>query len=114
MDRDIADRLRVFTRGEFSIEIIRLALLRKQIDIYDPPENPAKITDSRAQGYIARHGTSSWELDALEPRILVQLIDDAVADVLDRDGWERAEQRQAAGIDQLESFAEQVRDDSRL
>ncbi len=111
MDRDLLDRLRLFTRGEFTIEVVRLALLMEQIEKYDPPENPAKITDSRAAGYIARHGDSSWELDALEPRVLVGLVDDAVGEVLDQDAWDEAEERQDEGRRQLRAFAAQVRGD---
>lgn len=111
MDRDLLDRLRMFTRGEFSIEVVRLALLMEQIEKYDPPENPAKITDSRAAGYIARHGDSSWELDALEPRVLVALVDDAVGEVLDQDAWNEAEKRQGEGRRQLRALASQVRGD---
>lgn len=108
MDRDLVDRLDLFTRG-VPLEVTRLALLRTQIDQYNPPENPAKLTDSRAKGYIALHGTSSWELDALEPKILVGLVDAAVTEVLDQDVWEAAEKEQQRGRDQLMDFAAQVR-----
>jgi hypothetical protein len=109
MDRDLGDRLRLFTRDEVRIEVVRLALVMDQIEQYRPPENPAKITDSRAEAYIARHGASSWELDALEPKIMVSLVDAAVEEVIDRDRWDEAEERQAAGRKQLRAFAAQVR-----
>ena len=34
------------------------------------PPNPAKLTDSRCEGYMAEHGDESWELDALEAKFI--------------------------------------------
>lgn len=71
MTRDIQERIEEFLWGHGSntdmFHVHRIALNRDQVDLYNPPPNPAKITDSRAERYIAEHGTSSWELDALEP-----------------------------------------------
>jgi hypothetical protein len=49
MSRDIADRLELFTHN--AVEFQRLALNMDQVREYDPPPNPAKITDSRANAY---------------------------------------------------------------
>jgi len=75
MTRDIQERLALF--GAHS-EVRRIALNRDQIDLYNPPPNPAKLTDSRAKGYIMEHGKSSWELDALDPDTLATLITDEI------------------------------------
>lgn len=88
MTRDITDRLSEFS-GE-DVEVKRLALNMPQVEQYNPPPNPAKITDSRAEGYIEEFGTESWELDALEPAVIAQLIRDAVFDVRDVDQWDAA------------------------
>jgi len=85
MTRDITDRLAEFCGQE--IELRRLALNMPQIEQYQPPPNPAKITDSRAAGYIEEFGAESWELDALEPAVIAQLIRDAVYAVRDADKW---------------------------
>lgn len=60
--------------GHEPIEVRRIALNRDQIDRYQPPPNPAKLTDSRVGGYLAEHGNQSWELDALDPTVLGELI----------------------------------------
>ena len=60
----------------------RIALNRDQIDLYNPPPNPAKITDTRSTAYIREHGDESWELDALEPKVLHDLITDAVTEYM--------------------------------
>ena len=52
-----------------------------QIEEFNPPPNPAKITDSRATAYIAEFGYNSWELDALEPSVMVDLIEESLSSV---------------------------------
>lgn len=90
MTRDNEDRLRLYSHGA-DIEVRRIALNRDQVNHYNPPENPAKVTDSRAAAYIAEHGHSSWELDALEPSVLEQLIEDTLADYIDEEIWEETQ-----------------------
>ena len=72
MTRDIGARLDMFARGE--IEVRRLALNMDQVDQYNPPPNPAKTTDARFANYEAEFGESSWELDALDPDTIQELI----------------------------------------
>ena len=67
-----------------------LGLTRDQVDLYDPPANPAKTTDPRYAAYRAEHGTESWELDALSPEVLDQLARDEVEAELDAALWKRA------------------------
>lgn len=87
MTRDIIDRLDLFGA---SVTIKRLALNWDQVEEYNPPPNPAKLTDSRANGYIDRFGMESWELDALTPTVLSDLIQSAVLEVRNESAWERA------------------------
>lgn len=93
MTRDNEKRVRLFS-GIDDVEVMRIALNRDQIDQYNPPPNPAKVTDSRAASYIATHGRTSWELDALEPSVVVGLITDAVKPLIDPEPWSEAEQRE--------------------
>lgn len=71
MTRDIQERLEMFGADVF---VKRVALTMNQIQTYNPPPNPAKITDSRASKYIDQFGDESWELDALEPKVITDLI----------------------------------------
>lgn len=71
MSRDIQERLDMFGADVY---VKRVALTMEQIDFYNPPPNPAKITDSRCERYIAQYGNESWELDALEPKVITNLI----------------------------------------
>ncbi len=81
MVRDVRDRLTEF--GVRHLEVRKLGLTMDQIRTFNPPPNPAKITDSRAAGYIAKFGTQSWELDALPPNELNQLVDNAIKSLID-------------------------------
>lgn len=82
MTRDIVERLKLFMGG---VELERLALNMDQVEQYHPPPNPAKTTDSRYQTYIAEFGEESWELDALEPAVLADLIRGALDELIDQD-----------------------------
>jgi hypothetical protein len=76
-------------------EVDRIALTMAQIRQYDPPPNPAKLSDARAADYIINYGSSSWELDALEPTALAALITNAVLRYRDDELWEEAAAEEA-------------------
>jgi hypothetical protein len=93
MTRDIEDRLEMFTE-QYGVEVNRLALNWDQIEMYNPPPNFAKITDSRAVAYIAEYGEDSWELDAMEPQVLAGLVREAVDGIRDDSTWAEDEERE--------------------
>lgn len=88
MTRDIQDRMLTFGA---SVNVKRIALNMDQVEAYDPPPSPAKITDSRAADYIGRFGHDSWELDALEPATLESLIENEITSRLDMSLWDARE-----------------------
>ena len=83
MSRDILRRVELFGDLDGKIDFQRIALNMDQIDEFQPPPNPAKETDTRARGYIQKYGLVSWELDALEPKILTKLIENKINQYLD-------------------------------
>jgi hypothetical protein len=95
MSRDVEERLDLFVKTSMdrcdeigpnepsAVLMKRVALNMNQVRELNPPENPAKLTDSRAKPYIARFGESSWELDAIEPRQLAQIVTTAVQEIMD-------------------------------
>lgn len=95
MSRDIKDRMTVFgcdveiDDGDGNMGFRRLALNMNQIEHYNPPPNPAKVTDSRFDDYQRRFGDESWELDALEPRLIVSLIRSTVEELRDPAKWQK-------------------------
>lgn len=111
MTRDNRDRVRLF--GGASVEVRRIALNMDQVDQYSPPPNPAKVTDSRAADYIDRFGHTSWELDALEPRVLDSLIDGEIRSLLDVQLWNetlREEADRRVVLERLHSNWDDVRE----
>ena len=106
MTRDIAARQELFGG---SLDIRRIALNMDQVEKYAPPPNPAKLTDSRCGAYIDEYGPESWELDALEPRVLKALITEHV------EGLRNAEiyQKQLKLEDRFKSVLKKVEDNWR-
>lgn len=114
MTRDNEERLRMFieAHAEGSFRFERLALNMDQVEEYAPPPNPAKITDSRFESYEAAFGTTSWELDALEPRVIKTLVEKHVGDVINADAWDEAKDKEDEEIGWLHDLAEQKRDET--
>lgn len=109
MTRDLEDRVHLFMgeRRRF-VKLVRIALNMDQVDEQKPPENPAKITDSRFASYQAEYGDSSWELDALKPDYLAQLVEDKIREAItDEDAWEAREAAIEAEKEKLREVAEQ-------
>lgn len=90
------------------LTVKRIALNRDQIDLYRPPPNPAKMSDSRADSYVAEHGRQSWELDALSPAVLDELIRLEVTEILDANRYARLEAVERAGKARLRKAADDL------
>ena len=90
MTRDVDDRLSMFSWMHTGLEVERLALNWDQVQQWQPPENPAKETDARFPAYAQKFGESSWELDAIEPAALADLVRTAVLERRDKDLWDLA------------------------
>ncbi len=104
MSRDIVERLKVF--GVSEVEFHRLALNYEQIEKYNPPPNPTKLSDSRARGYIQEYGYSCWELDALEPQIISRLIEQNVKKYRDETMYNLVRRREEREMRQLRTMAD--------
>lgn len=89
MTRDNEARLTMFAEND--VEVRRIALNYDQVQKYNPPPNPTKMEDSRARGYVAEYGRDSWELDALEPRVIIGLIKHEIHSLRDEDAWAEME-----------------------
>jgi hypothetical protein len=86
MTRDLQERLSLYTGSH--VELHRLALNMRQIEEEQPPENPAKTTDARYTAYEREYGTSSWELDALSPAYLSDLVQNSINEYVDTEALE--------------------------
>jgi hypothetical protein len=108
MTRDVRERLNLFAGFEMDeegIEVERLALNYDQVEALNPPPNPAKETDARFAGYVEEFGETCWELDAIEPNALAEIVETAVFRYRDLDLWSAAVAREQAMRDELETLA---------
>jgi hypothetical protein len=105
MVRDVRDRLEMFGA---EVEVEKIALTMAQVKKYRPPPNPAKVSDPRAEAYIREHGASSWEVDALPPNVLRELITDAFDGILDREMMQEVIDREELGKEKLRKAAKRI------
>ena len=85
MVRDIEDRL---TEFECMVDVIKIGLTIEQVRKLNPPPNPAKENDPRAKDYIKKYGSTSWEVDALEPKYLIKLVEKNIIKRMDLEKYE--------------------------
>jgi hypothetical protein len=64
-----------------------IALNLDQIREHDLPSIQAKPKDPRYAQYKKQHGTNCWELDALDPRQLRDILKREVESLIDWDAW---------------------------
>jgi hypothetical protein len=89
MTRDNRERLELF--AGVPVMVVRLALNMDQVEELNLPPDPAKSTDSRFDAYELEYGTkSSWEIDALEPTYIRDLIASNVRRIRDEGLWDEA------------------------
>jgi hypothetical protein len=105
---DIAHSFARSMRDDFGVEEIvpiKVALTPQQVAAMNlPPMMKAKEKSSRAKRFKARHGDDVFELEAVEPARLQQILRDAIDAVLDVDAFNaeiEAEKRDAAHLDGL-------------
>jgi hypothetical protein len=99
IDRDFTTRTNCWTA------VRRVALTAAQVTEHALPPQPGKGTDSRARGFVARHGRLvQVELDALPPDVLRNLYGDAIAEF-----WNASTYQAALDHEQTDRRALQAR-----
>lgn len=110
MSRDLEERINLYSEGTFLVNFRRLALNMDQIEAFNPPPNPAKVTDSRFQGYSEIYGDESWELDALSPSVTNNLLSEKIQEHIDTAFWDAKEDQIQEVKKKLEIVAENFKD----
>jgi len=106
MVRDVGERLKLM--GVKDLEVRKLALTMAQVEQYKPPPNPTKKSDSRAAKYMRKFGTSSWEVDALPPEVLQDLIEKAIRGLVDVDKMDVIKDRETRDKEKLRRAANRM------
>lgn len=89
MTRDLQSRLRSYGAD---VEVKRIGLTYEQVQQYKLSPNPTKNADPRSKEYVEQYGNECWELDALPPDVLQQLVEDNIQEYIDQDKWDEREQ----------------------
>jgi len=110
MTEDIGNRLAYY---EATVTVNRIALNMDQVELYKLPPNvlkkdkeKKKYSDSRAMAYIKKYGKKSWEVDALRPEVLTELITTAIKNRLDQKKYDKALKKMEAERKQIQALQE--------
>jgi hypothetical protein len=101
MVRDIQER---FTMFETPVHVAKLALTADQVEEHKPPPNPTKLSDPRATEFLKKHGNSSWEVDALPPNILTEMIEGVLDSLIDKKKMDKIIKKEEKDIKWLKSI----------
>jgi hypothetical protein len=101
--RAIADKLALYGSPA---EVRRIALTWDQAQELAQSPNKVKWSDTRAAVYAAQYGKDCWELDALEPQVIVDLITNEVLDEIDQDAWDAEVEREGVERDLILAAAQ--------
>ena len=91
-ENDIPNRLERYGNGGHEVDFRVIALTMEQIIEHDLPSIPAKPKDPRHDVYVKAHGSKCWELDALDPRTLRDILKRKVEALIDWDSWNEAKE----------------------
>jgi hypothetical protein len=97
---------KAYIKDSFNVEAI--ALTTEQIKTYNPPPNPAKVTDPRAKDYIKKFGRVSWEVDALNPKTLNQILTNSIENNIDLDLFYSIIDKEKKDKQQLRELSEKL------
>jgi hypothetical protein len=101
MVRDIRQRFEDFG---IEVTVIPVALTSEQIKKYNPPPNPAKFSDPRAKDYIEKFGSTSWEVDALKPEILHEIVIKNIVSLIDVDKFNKMIKKEELDKKEIDKF----------
>lgn len=122
MVRDVRERLELMFRNgneqgtdiedwldDDGFQVIQIGLNMKQIKKYKLPPNPAKLTDSRSDKYIEQFGAMSWEVDALEPQVLAQIVEEQILAHIDNDMVEEIKAQEIKDKETITKFIKKTK-----
>jgi hypothetical protein len=97
-------------RDDFGVErdrlvVIKAALTPEQVERFNLPfAMEAKAGASTAREYIQRYGRHVWELEALPPETLKQIVRDALLQVMDIDKLNHEQRKEVEEAGQLQGY----------
>lgn len=107
MIRDVEGRLELLAPG-LDCEVIKVAITPGQVTEFNPPPNPTKVSDSRAEGFIAKFGYECYEADAIPPDALAAIIRQTIEDEIDWDLWDEVTETENRDVELLREASDWV------
>lgn len=99
-----AGRMAMYISERGLFNVIPIGLTMDQIEEYNLPPNPTKLTDSRAAGYVRKFGKTCWEVDALKPQILTDIVDHHIQEQINLETFRAALYRESEELEKLKLF----------
>lgn len=99
VDEDIPGRLNEAFGTNVNVKPI--AITMPQIEEHKPPPNPAKLSDPRAKWYIEQFGDTCFEVDALEPDTLHEVIEEEVESLMDMEKFKKILEQEEVDKEEL-------------
>lgn len=117
MVRDIYERLELmFKKGQQCIDfdpdffrVVPIGLTMQQIKKYKLPPNSAKLTDTRASGYIKKFGKMSWEVDALSPDVLTNIVETNIEKEIDMNVYKNVLAQEEKDIKRIKKIVSEIK-----
>ena len=78
---------------DLDIEVQRIALTFEQAQQLHLPPSKMKKLGQKSRAYRKLYGEEVWELDALEPAHLLELVEKAISGMMDKGKWEANRER---------------------
>lgn len=111
MTRDLQSRFEKYSELEdldLDITVERIALTFDQVQRYSLAPNPTKEADPRFPQYLGEFGNQCWELDAIDPDELQELVLTAITDYIDAEIWNHIMSDQREEEQELEETFSEV------
>lgn len=102
-------QIRMFLAEKKLFQVIPIGLTMQQIKKYKLPPNPTKLSDSRSDKYVEQFGEICWEVDALKPQILTQIVETNVENQINIALFERVLKTEAKELNILKGFVRKTK-----
>lgn len=94
-------RTQYWIEEEGLFEVKHIGLTMEQIKQFQLPENPTKLTDTRAVGYIKQFGKKCWEVDAIDLVELRRILQQGIEEVIDMKLYKQVVKKEKGEIKEL-------------
>jgi len=94
------------TKFGIDLELEKIAITKEQIEKYEIPPFPAKTSDPRFAKFAAEYGEDAVELDAIDPKVLQEIIRESITGQFDQAIRDEVEERQEKEREEIQNKVE--------